>query len=536
MNKSPDQIEIDRLNQLVEKQQSEIFELKSIINNLPEDIYWKHLHKNKFVYSNINQTGLESLKRMGFKWVNGDIQGKTDYDLYDQATADTFSKNDWEVIQEKKVIEKEEIATLPSGKQIIQLSTKKPLLDRHGNVTGVLGISVDITELKQTQAALKVALDKSELANRSKSEFIQNMSHDIRNPLAAILGMAQILYDNIVDENKEYAHMLVQASERLLDLLNNVLDLASAAQENHLKQEPVELKQIAQGLKELLTPSLHPKQLQFNLEIDEQIPTVLGDANKIERILLNLLNNAIKFTEQGSITLKIETLHRKQDRIQFAMHVIDTGIGIPEDKLHRVFEEFFRVHPSYEGIYKGHGVGLYIVKKYTELMHGDVKVQSKLGKGTTFTITLELPVVEKKLELETDLETQANINAHILLVEDEALSKKAAQLLLQKSGYTVTTASTLAEAAQQLNRHKFDLILTDVGLGLNSGGFALAKNIRAQVYPMQNPRMPILALTSHGKEIQEQCFASGIDQVFTKPLNKQNLVQLRKVLLNKHHR
>jgi nitrogen-specific signal transduction histidine kinase/CheY-like chemotaxis protein len=388
---------------------------------------------------------------------------------------------------------------------------------------GVLGIFVDITERKKLENELRVALDKSELANRSKSEFIQNMSHDIRNPLASILGMAQILYDNIVDENKEYAHMLVQSSERLLDLLNNVLDLASAAQENQIKQEPVELKKIAQSLKELLTPSLHTKHLQFNLEIDQQIPTVVGDANKIERILLNLLSNAIKFTEQGNITLKIEILHRKQDRIQFAMHVIDTGIGIPEDKLHRVFEEFFRVHPSYEGIYKGHGVGLYIVKKYTELMHGDVKVQSQLGAGTTFTITLELPITEQIREPEEETQIQTHIQADILLIEDEELALRAAKSMLEKDGHTVTIARNLNEAHQQIKTHRFELIVTDLGLP-DGSGMDLARAYRKQE---QSGHTPIFALTGHGSEVKEQCYASGIDAVYTKGMLTALLKQIQ---------
>jgi two-component system, OmpR family, aerobic respiration control sensor histidine kinase ArcB len=426
-------------------------------------------------------------------------------------------------------INKEEAPIMVHGKTYYYLSSKIPLKDKAGAVIGVVGISIDITELKQTQEALRIALDQSELANRSKSEFIQNMSHDIRNPLAGILGMAQILYGNIVDENKEYAHMLVQASERLLDLLNNVLDLASAAQENHLKQEPVELKDIAEGLKELLTPSLHPKQLQFNLEIDQQIPTVLGDANKIERILLNLLNNAIKFTEQGNITLKIETLNRKQDRIQFAMHIIDTGIGIPEDKLHRVFEEFFRVHPSYEGIYKGHGVGLYIVKKYTELMHGDVTVQSQLGVGTTFTITLELPIVaEKRLApIPVDVETQP-IHAHILLIEDEELALRAAKSILEKAGHTVTIARNLKEAHQQIKTHPFEVIVTDLGLP-DGSGMDLARAYRKQE---QSGHTPIFALTGHGAEVKEQCFASGIDAVFTKGKTVELLKNIQTSLSN----
>jgi two-component system, OmpR family, aerobic respiration control sensor histidine kinase ArcB len=498
---------------------------QKIISCMPNNVYW--LDRNCITQgcneNTLKLLGLTSLDQ--FVGITYEEMGRLAGWTEGQATS--FKRDDIEVMETgiPKLNVEEPPLYDANGRPVYYMSSRVPIFDANNQVIGVVGISVDITELKQTQAALKVALDKSELANRSKSEFIQNMSHDIRNPLAGILGMAQILYGNIVDENKEYAHMLVQASERLLDLLNNVLDLASAAQENHLKQEPVELKDIAEGLKELLAPSLHPKQLQFNLEIDEQIPTVLGDANKIERILLNLLNNAIKFTEQGSITLKIETLHRKQDRIQFAMHVIDTGIGIPEDKLHRVFEEFFRVHPSYEGIYKGHGVGLYIVKKYTELMHGNVKVQSQLGTGTTFTITLELPITEQIREPEEETQIQTHIQADILLIEDEELALRAAKSMLEKAGHTVTIARDLKEAHQQIKTHHFDVIVTDLGLP-DGSGMDLARAYRKQE---QSGHTPIFALTGHGSEVKEQCYAyaSGIDAVYTKGMLTALLKQIQ---------
>jgi two-component system, OmpR family, aerobic respiration control sensor histidine kinase ArcB len=511
--------QIDKLNNQLKlihtKQENLKIYYEDLIARLPGHIYW--FDTDNFLLGCNN----EQAKALNLN-SREEIKGKTLYDFLPKELADTHIKINQEILQKGIEYSGEEKGLL-TKQPTIYLTKKVPLRDHNQKIIGILGVSLDITELKQTQEALRVALDKSELANRSKSEFIQNMSHDIRNPLASILGMAQILYDTTTETTQEYAHMLVQSSERLLDLLNNVLDLASAAQENQIKQEPVELKKIAQSLQELLTPSLHTKQLQLNLEIDSNVPTVLGDANKIERILLNLLNNAIKFTEQGSITLKIETRNRKQDRIQFAMHVIDTGIGIPEDKLHRVFEEFFRVHPSYEGIYKGHGVGLYIVKKYTELMHGDVKVQSQLGVGTTFTITLELPITEQIREPEEETQIQTHIQADILLIEDEELALRAAKSMLEKAGHTVTTARNLKEAHQQIKTHQFELIITDLGLP-DGSGMDLARAYRKQE---KTGHTPIFALTGHGSEVKEQCYASGIDAVYTKGMLTALLKQIQ---------
>jgi two-component system, OmpR family, aerobic respiration control sensor histidine kinase ArcB len=505
-------------------------QLSRIVALSPGHMYWKD-RAGKYLGCNQNQ-----LKLLGLSKIE-QIIGKTDYDLYAKEVADRVRAVDEEVMSLGIEKEFEEIGIGSSGKKAFYLTRKIPLMDDNNQVEGLLGISLNITHRKKAREALRIALDKSEAANRSKSEFIQNMSHDIRNPLAGIVGMAKILYDMTTETTQKYALMLVQSSECLMDLLNNVLDLTSAAQENQLKQEPVELKKLAQGLKALLTPSLYTKQLQLNLGIDPNIPIVVGDANKIERILLNLLNNAIKFTERGHIALEIEVIKRKRKHVQLKFSVTDTGIGIPEDKLHRVFEEFFRVHPSYEGVYKGHGVGLYIVKKYTELMHGSVNVSSKLGEGTTFMITLELSIAKKqskKQRLESipiDIKNQININAHIFLIEDDAVQKKAAQLLLQQAGYTVTTASTRTKAQKKLNAQKFDLIITDIGLGTESA-LDLVEKIRAQEQQEHLPRVPIFALTGHGKEIKEQCLAAGIDQVFTKPLSEKHLQRLRKALRN----
>lgn len=351
--------------------------LNRVLTSIPGNIYLKNTDG---VFLNCNEF---MVKTAGLSGVH-DIIGKTDYQLWpDQA--DAFRVVDQQVMRTGQEVKLEETVNLPNNERKTFSTIKAPLKNDNNEIIGIVGTAIDITELKRTQSALREALEQSEAASRAKSEFIQNMSHDIRSPLASMLGMSQLLETLTVDPTQkeseqihQYAEIIHQSTERVLDLLNSILDLASAGQitENQLKQEPVSLGGIAQGLKELLLPLIHTKNLTFNIDIDPKVPkTITGDRNKIERILLNLLNNAIKFTDHGHVTLKIHVLELKKERVQLQIQVIDTGIGIPEDKLHQVFEEFFRVHPSYEGIYKGHGVGLFIVKKFIALMHGEVTVK-----------------------------------------------------------------------------------------------------------------------------------------------------------------
>lgn len=176
--------EINKLNNIIDRKQAEISRLENIIDDLPGDIYWK---SKEGIYQGMNAQGRKSLRKMGFPWRKENIIGKTDYDLFGKKTADKFQKNDLKVMEHKLMVVEEESATLPSDETITQLSSKRPLFDKKGNVTGIVGNTVDITDLKEAQK-------KSEMANEAKSEFIANMSHDIRTPMTGVMGMFEVLW------------------------------------------------------------------------------------------------------------------------------------------------------------------------------------------------------------------------------------------------------------------------------------------------------------------------------------------------------
>lgn len=278
--------------------------LVSLLDHLPGDIYWKDLNG---VWLGVNNKGMESLKSMKVANQKSDVIGKTDYELFTKETADRFKENDLTVIKTKKSVSNEERNTLQDGTIIEQLSVKSPLFDENGEVIGIMGNTIDITKLKNTEQELTLAKEKAELASLAKSKFIANMSHDIRTPLTGIVGLSDMLFDTVIkDEAKEYAKMLHLSGEQLLSLLNSVLEIVSSDSINQdaIEVSSFELVEMLHNLFELELPALKLKNLSLDLKIDNDIPAIIqADKGKLYRIILNLLSNSIKFTEEGGVSI-----------------------------------------------------------------------------------------------------------------------------------------------------------------------------------------------------------------------------------------
>jgi signal transduction histidine kinase len=447
--------EIIKLQKIVEDQKDEISQLKNIIDDLPGDIYWKRCVGDKLVYSGMNRTGTDSLHKMGFRWKINDILGKTDDSLFDKETADIFIRNDWAVIHEGVARTKEESAILPSGKKIIQLSTKRPLLDKEGHTIGIAGVSIDITELKETQSALQIALEKAKAASYAKTEFLENMRHDIRTPLSGIVGCARIIQSQPNDPEtvSEYAGDLVQSGESLLNFMNRILeDIKVATGEMPLLKKKFDFKNNIQDIIDLNKSLAAKKNLALTLEVDAEIPPYLiGDPVRLQRIILELVTNALRFTQQGSIDVEVKLKKRETQQDIIEIKVRDTGIGISRDKQEAIFTRFTRLTPAHQGIYKGLGLGLSIVKQLVDDLGGEIYVESQLKQGSTFTclIPFQEPLVMDNVGVEdipgsnervsykntSDILTTAKKFAHqninidqrkILLVEDDKLAAKIA--------------------------------------------------------------------------------------------------------------
>lgn len=379
------------------RQKSIAKNLAQIMDCTPGSLYWKdkdgrYLGCNTFM---LKTAGLNSPE---------DIIGKTDFDLW-PAYAKSIQENDKKVMQSAKTISLEEKVKINTGEVMNFASVKVPLKDERGKVIGVICNSLDITKLKKTEAELQAAKEKAEASDKAKSEFIHNMEHDIRTPFNGVWGFASILAEEETDREKKYFLSSIAAcAKELLDYCDSILDFSKIEHgSTPIFEKSFALKALVKSVFEIENVAAKHKKLAFSVEYEDNLPNVvIGDASRLKRILLNLVGNAIKFTNEGKVKLCVLLENSKlAERLCVIKFIIeDTGIGIPEDKINVVYEKFTRGTPSNQGIYKGQGLGLRIVKQLVTELEGDIHLKSILDEGTTFTVLLpfKLPLTDEILD------------------------------------------------------------------------------------------------------------------------------------------
>jgi signal transduction histidine kinase/CheY-like chemotaxis protein len=420
----------------------------------------------------------------------------------------------------------EEVGLDLESKKAIYLSIKAPLKDELGNIEGLIGISIDITDRKQAEIA--------------KQEFLMNMAHDLRTPLAGIIGLSSIQADSKMEpqEQQEYGQMIQGASEQLLELLNSVIEVtATEHQVEQLKKEPINLSQLSDELQTLMQPSLQSKGLQFRVKCDNNLPSIISDRIKLKRLLLNILSNAVKFTSQGEIGLEINLLAIENDQAKIEIQISDTGIGIAKDKLDKIFDRFYRAYPSYQGEYKGYGIGLYLVKKTVELLNGEIKVSSKEDIGSCFTLYFNFSVADQDPNKNKTALQEFKPVAHselgkrkgmVLVAEDNELGLHAVKSILVKLGYEVTAATEGNAALHALQTQSFVWALLDIGLP-DLSGTEVAQAYRQWEQANNKPHLPLFALTAHAEgTVSEKCKEAGIDYILKKPFTEKDVQVLEK--------
>lgn len=521
-----------------------ISQLEKISGCLPGNFYWKNTQAQ---YLGCNDTLLKTLGMSSMV----EIIGKTDHDLWPEQ-AEKLRENDQRTIKSGETLFLEEKVTMLGREDQYFTVIKMPLFDDEGTIIGILGNSLDITELKNTQAELQIAIKKAEIANRAKSEFIANMGHDIRTPLTGIIGFSHHLEGKVQNiEDKQCARQIYESGEQLLELLNGVLDMitADSINEEHLLKEPFEIQTLIHDVLELEMPAIKVHNLSIHADIDPQIPhQVIGDRMKLHRVLLNLAGNAIKFTKQGSIELNVKLLDKDEKFVTIQFQVKDTGIGIPEELQNHVFNRFFKISPSYKGLYTGNGIGLHIAQKYVKLLGGNLQLQSKEGVGTTFYFNLKLKLaspaaINKKLcpslttspllhesttlpKLPTLIKTFHPNQLNVLLVEDNIAALNVLHMMIKPYCTTVHTAGDIESAMILVQQHRFDLIITDIGLPKQNGD-VLTRDIR--IFEKETNRTPciIVGLTGHAlNQIAQKCLDAGMNDVYHKPMRAEPLKQL----------
>ncbi len=503
--------------------------LKNILNaQLPVSFYWMD-KEGTILGCNEAQAHIYNFAS------SKELIGKSTYFLRDyfgwsDEMCDAIRRNDIAVMETGKTIIKEENVTV-NGEERTYLSHKSPLINDEGEVIGVFGFSSDITERKMVEVALTKAMEKSEALSTAKTEFIRNMSHDIRTPLSGIIGMANMIHQAPhAVETKEGALDIHQAASALLNLLNEIIETTQLESGDITHEKKCfALKTTIDALTAIFRPAIKQKGLALETFYDDNIPEILfGQELLLHRIVLNLLGNAVKFTTHGTISLEVSLSKKNIDKAILKIVIQDTGSGIPGDKQEVIFDKFSRLTPSYTSNYSGSGLGLYMVKEYIKKLGGDIKVNSTLGNGAQFICNVQFKIPTKAqlkkyqpIPVLQPVMISKPVNGEklrVLLVEDTLLPRKIAKSLLNIEGYKVVTAETAKEAIEKSTQNKFDLIYMDIGLP-DGTGIEVARAIRA------NPENPnrdtfIVALTAHSdSEIKKECLNAGMQEVFDKPLN-----------------
>lgn len=511
--------------------------LNDLIEQIPAGIFWKDRNS---VFLGCNQFFAQLANIQNPK----DIVGKTDFDLpWGQFQAEHYVNDDKEVIATKQPkLDIEEYQTLADGTECVLLTNKIPLFDKSGEVVGILAIFHDITRRKHMETMLQQQKEKAQLANHAKTEFIANMSHDIRTPLTGVIGLSHCLYEQIEEPtSKQMALWIFESGQQLLALLNSILDVVSSdsLQEHDLVMETFDLHDMIQEIFKMYRPTISNKNLDFRLEFDPQLQLkVKTDRSKLYRILLNLLSNAIKFTPKGGIYFEVKCIQKTTDKIDVKFRIVDSGIGISKELQSRVFERFYRAHPSYKGIYKGHGLGLYIAKTYIQLLGGEIFLESSPDNGTEFYFQVSMDYIndERKQMMNSKLQqeyvsnfldqgknrvlkTKDSLSVKLMLVEDNKIARKMIEIFCQKLNLQLDTYETAEQALVAFEQNHYDLIITDIGLPELSG-FDLAKCIRSSEAEIGAKPIPIIGLTAHAHEVvKRECFSSGMQDVLNKPMS-----------------
>jgi signal transduction histidine kinase/ActR/RegA family two-component response regulator len=389
----------------------------------------------------------------------------------------------------------------------------------------------EATALRAVNRELRIAKEQAESTSRYKSEFLANMSHEIRTPMAGVIGLAGLLVESGLDPvAAEYAAAIKDCGESLLHVINDILDFSKIeAGKMAISEESFELSKIVRQVCNLLRPSYDAAGLRLDLVDEPRLPQYLvGDPNRIRQILMNLIGNAVKFTREGGVTVRIEMLSSSSQRSEFRLSVEDTGIGIPTDRHGAIFESFTQAYGATDRRFGGTGLGLTITKKLVELMGGAIEVVSEIGKGSSFCVTLCLPVgVAKPVFAHGSAragEAESLLGMRILLAEDNTVNQMVARRTLERLGCEVSVCANGLEAIQMVETCYFDLVLMDCQMPVLDG-YEATRRIRGSERSDRRS-LPIIAMTANAMEgDRERCLEAGMDNYLSKPVDPSELLK-----------
>ncbi|MHB8501004.1 MAG: response regulator [Candidatus Acidiferrales bacterium] len=528
------QLEVKERMRVEEALSEERKVLRALIDNVPDFIYVKDVDC-RFVVANLSVA-----RQMGAKTPE-ELLGKNDFDFYPLELAKTFYADEQRVIRSGQAeVNREEAGLDSTGNMIQVLTTQVPLRDKNGRITGLAGIGRDITYLKKAQAEMQQAREAAEAASRAKSEFLANMSHEIRTPLNGVMGMTDLaLETELTAEQREYLETVKMSGDSLLTVINDILDFSK------IEAGKIDLEVIDFNLRESLESTLKTlalradeKGLELLGEVAPEVPEVVrGDSGRLRQIVVNLVGNAIKFTDKGEIAVKVEVEAKEGQDCICRFTVADDGIGIPEDKRKLIFEPFSQADSSTTRKYGGTGLGLTISTRLVQMMGGKIWVESEVGHGSQFHFTVRLGVADaKEIKLGTIAPQEILHGVRVLIVDDNRTNRRILEGMLLRWQMKPTQSDGGRAALAQLSAAReagepYGLILTDMHMP-DMDGFALVEAIRRQP---ELSTATIMMLTSAGhRGDAARCQELGVAAYLLKPIRQSELREAVARVLGAH--
>ena len=450
------------------------------------------------------------------------IPGLTCRDLFPEDLAQVMDARDARCLQELREQSTEMWVTYPDGQQVLLDSVVSPLWDENGEPQGLLGISRDITQRKRNEEEIRHAKEMAEEATRMKSDFLANMSHEIRTPMNAIIGLSHlVLKTELAPRQRDYIQKVQSSGQHLLGIINDILDFSKVeAGKLDLETTEFELEKLLDNTSSLISEKCHAKGLELVFEVAPDVPhLLLGDSLRLGQILLNYANNAVKFTEKGEILVSVRASERTETNVLLHFRVQDTGIGLTQEQMGRLFQSFSQADTSTTRKFGGTGLGLAISKKLAELMGGEVGVESETGKGSTFWFSARLGLgAARQREMVPNPDLRGR---RALVVDDNDHARAVLVDMLHSMTFDVTEAPCGADAVEAVREaaaagRAYDIVYLDWRMpGMD--GIETARTIRG--LGLESPPM-LLMVTAFGREeMMKEASRTGIDNVLVKPVS-----------------